>query len=111
MAQGGAEGLRLRGAAAAAPLPRQAAAHLRGQGRQDVQDHLPLRRRLASPMSMSLLAAHPPYDVHVAAAHGRSSINCCRARAFFTITCMMSRHFVHVGYINIYMLGRHTWGV
>ena len=49
MAQGGAEGLRLRGAAAAAPLPRQAAAHLRGQGRQDVQDHLPLRRRLASP--------------------------------------------------------------
>jgi hypothetical protein len=109
MAQRGAEGMRLRGAAAAAPLPRQAAAHLRCQGRQDVQYHLPLRRRLASSISisMSLLAAHPPYDVHVAAAHGRSSINCCRARAFFTITCMMSRHFVHVCYINIYMLGRH----
>jgi hypothetical protein len=80
MAQGGAEGLRLRGAAAAAPLPRQAAAHLRGQGREDVQDHLPLRRRLASPPCRRP-AGHPPYDVHAAAAHGRSLID-CRAHAF-----------------------------
>jgi hypothetical protein len=49
VAQGGAEGLRLRGAHAAAAIPRQAAAHLRCQGRQDVQDHVPLRRRLTSP--------------------------------------------------------------